>query len=207
MGWGMEQIDYNGLLNIEVIDHMYETQNSRTRKLSIPLFALVAVNYISDGLVTVFIIGVLIYIFRCAYLTSKLQKEKKELKKLVDFYNDCISNNECTELDDDSKCRFMDMGKDEMVNDLELIWEPEFIYDHETKVYKVEKTQVIIVNGYFEDVSISRKPKRNYIMVFMDGKYYMSCIDNLICWKKSDYYSKFYTEKSMINNEIKYKKW
>lgn len=203
MGWGIEKIYYDGLLNHKVLDKTF-------LKLKVLLFiscVLLSIQAYNGVNTFIVIIGTIALICGLFVTFPKRYKEKSETRKLVTFYNDCIKNNNCIEVDEDLRNEFIVMSKDTILNKLQTICEPEFIYDDETKVYKVEHTSVTIVNGYFKDNSVSRTPKRKYVIVYINGEFYMCCIDNLICWEKGTYFSRFYNKTELKSNKVDYIKW
>lgn len=189
----MEKIYYDELLNHKVLA---KQRFKMTFKILIILISSIAIASSRTDTAFIKTIGILIitgYIFLFFYEYF----QRTEIKKLVAFYNDCSSNNKCIEADNDLKNVFIDMSEDIILNKLQIIWEPDFKYNDETQVYRVENTNVIIVDGYFEDDSVKSKSKIHYNLVFVDCEYYMSCINNMICWEKSKFWAYIYTKKNI----------
>lgn len=195
MGWGMEKIYYEELLNHKVLARQ---RFKMTYRLLIIIMINIAIQSLRTGIDMVFVktMGIMIpigYIF----LFLREYSEKSELKKLVAFYNDCINGNKYIEVDNDLANVLMDMSQGIILHKLQIIWEPDFIYKDETQVYRVENTDVIIVDGYFEDDSVKSKSKIHYTIVFVDCQYYMNCINNMICWEKGKVWAYAYTKRNV----------
>lgn len=143
----------------------------------------------NNDLLGIIALALVVYII---YIMYKLNENEKENRKKIAFYNDCIEKYECLLVEDDTCKLYETMSKNVFKEKIELIWEPRFEYEDETKVHKLNNTNIYTVTGYFKEVCDSRESKIKYIVIFIGGKYYLNCIDNVILCDKDKRIVGFY---------------
>lgn len=182
MGCGMEKINYEKLANSRIV-------KTRGFIMMYPIIMCLGILSNNNGLSGIIPLALVVYIIYCMY---KLYENEKENRKEIEFYNDCVEKYECVLVEDDTYKLYDAMSKNVFKEGIQLIWEPRFEYEDETKVYKLKDTNIYTVTGYFKEVCDSRESKIKYIVIFIGGKYYLNCIDNVILCDKDKRIVGFY---------------
>lgn len=190
----MERINYKELLNHRVISKWY-------RDISI-LISLCYVSFQGEFEKTKIVI-VLIALSRIPYGFI----ERNRIKKTVSLYNDYIKKMEFSLVEGEMYNQYCSRSENVILCKYKALWEPKFIYENETKVYKCDDSDVYSVNGYFEDIRRYKERKVKYNIVFKGDIHYMSNIDNTVLIDKIKKRPPFYTRESLTDSPGFLKFW
>lgn len=64
-------------------------------------------------------------------------------------------------------------------------------------MYNLLNTNLYTVVGYFKDIYYGREYKIKYTIVFINGKYYLNCVDNIVFCDKDTYVARFFKRRAI----------
>lgn len=155
----MEKLDYKKLLNHRVFYNVF----GYLILVFIVFYYPISKDKFIEAMLMLAVI--LFYVY-------KIINEKNKLKRSVNFYNTVIESENVVKATDELYEIYETRSKNIIMDKIKSIWNPNFLYDDETKIY-MYNNDICIVNGYFEDCQAKGNCKVQFIVMFKEYEYNM----------------------------------